>query len=207
MNDFQTINEIVNESVRNSSYITVFISSSVFIAYTLVVRLIDYFKAKDKNKPLLEMATALKENTSNIVKLNSVLDKTLKDAEKKETNKCRMVIDLAFTSFKSKISQECEHMIIHNDIAENKQFIVDNLTKIINSEYYRLYSVLSAYEVNNINVATKLKNEWVEETTKDITDIIYNGQTAIVRISQVNTKLLVNIGTYSTYVNNKIFTT
>ena len=34
MNDFQTVNDVVNESVRNSSYYTVAISSCVFILYT-----------------------------------------------------------------------------------------------------------------------------------------------------------------------------
>ena len=84
MDDFQTINDIVNESVRNSSYFTVAISSCVFILYTLIVQLISYFKQKSKNKPILEMANAIKENTSNIVKLNAVPDKILK--EKKLVN-------------------------------------------------------------------------------------------------------------------------
>ena len=83
MNEFQTINDIVNESVRNSSYITIAISSAVFISYTLVVQLIGYFKSKSKTKPLLEMANAIRENTANIVKLNSVLDKTLQEADRK----------------------------------------------------------------------------------------------------------------------------
>ena len=69
MNDFQTINDIVNESVRNSSYYTVAISSCVFIVYTLIVQLIGYFKAKNKSKPMLEMSKALKEMAANIVKL------------------------------------------------------------------------------------------------------------------------------------------
>ena len=46
MNDFQTVNDVVNESVRNSSYYTVAISSCVFILYTLIVNLISYFKGK-----------------------------------------------------------------------------------------------------------------------------------------------------------------
>ena len=62
MNDFQTVNDIVNESFRNSSYYTVAISSCVFILYTLIVQLIGYFKGKAKNKPLIEMAEAIKEN-------------------------------------------------------------------------------------------------------------------------------------------------
>ena len=84
MDDFQAIQDIVNESVRNSSYISVVISSCIFIIYTLITKVVDYYKSKSRSKPLIEMATAIKENTANIVKLNSVLDKTLQDAERKE---------------------------------------------------------------------------------------------------------------------------
>ena len=207
MNDFQTINEIVNESIKNSSYYTVAISSCVFILYTLIVNLISYFKSKSKSKPILEMSKALKEMADNIVKLNSVLDKTFKDSERKESQKCKTVIELGFRTFASRVSQECESIIIYNNIEENKQLITDNITKIISTEYYKLYSILSAYEINEINVATKLREEWIKEVANNIIAIVYNGQNAIHRISHVNTKLLVFTGNYSTYINNKTFNT
>ena len=152
MHDFQTINEIVSESVRNSSYYTVAISSCVFIVYTLINNLVSYFKTKSKNKPLIEISKAMVEMTENIVKLNTILDKTFKDAERKEISKCKTVIDLAFRTFASRISHQCESIIIHNNIEKNKEFITDNITKIISTEYYKLYSILSAYEINEVNV-------------------------------------------------------
>ena len=207
MNDFQTVNDVVNESVRNSSYYTVAISSCVFILYTLIVNLISYFKAKSKNKPLLEMSKAMKEITENIVKLNAVLDKTFKEAERKESHKCKTVIDLAFRNFASQISQECEDIITHNNIEKNKVFITDNITKLVSTEYYKLYSILSAYEINEVNVATKLKEEWIKEVADSAISIIYSPQEAIVRINQLNNRLFVYIGEYSTYINNKTFNT
>ena len=47
MQDFEIANEVINKAIQNSSYITVLISSGVFIIYTLIIRLVDYFKAKD----------------------------------------------------------------------------------------------------------------------------------------------------------------
>lgn len=205
--DFQTINEIVNESVRTSSYITVAISSCVFILYTLIVQLIGYFKQKSKNKPLLDMATAIKENTSNIVKLNAVLDKIFKDAERKEAHKCRNAIELGFSTFKSKIAQELERIVINNNIEQNKQLILDNITKLVTTEYYKLYSVLSDYEINETNVARKLKEEWIKEIANDVITIVYNGQETVSRIAQINNRLLIHISNYSTYINNKTFNT
>ena len=207
MNDFQTINDIVNESVRNSSYYTVAISSCVFILYTLIVQLIGYFKSKSKNKPLLEMAEALKENTANIVKLNSVLDKTLQESERNKNRQCESAIDLAFKSFAYKVTQECTSLIAHNNIDKNKELIISNISKLISTEYYKLYSALSVYEINEVNVASKLKEEWIREITDNVIAIVYDGQDAISRITHVNTRLNVSVSEYSTYINNKIFNT
>lgn len=207
MNDFQTINDIVNESVRNSSYYTVAISSCVFILYTLIVQLIGYFKSKSKNKPLMEMSKTMKEMTENIVKLNAVLDKTFKEAERKEVHKCKSVIDLGFRAFASRISNECESIITHNNIEQNKKFITDNITKIVSTEYYKLYSILSSYEINEVNVASKLKEEWIKEVADNMIAIVYDGQDAVYRINQLNNRLLIYVGDYSTYINNKIFNT
>lgn len=207
MNDFQSINEIVNESVRSSSYITVIISSCVFVSYTLIIRLIDYFKAKNKSKPLLEMAIALKENTTNIVKLNGILDKTLKDAERKELRQCEHAIDLAFKGFGYRLAQECVDVIAHNNIVDNKELITGNINKLVSAEYYKLYSTLAAYEIGDINVATKLKEEWIKEVADNLIAIVYDGQEAITRVTQINNRLNICLNEYSTFINNKVFNT
>lgn len=207
MNDFQTINDIVNESVKNSSYIAVIISSVVFIIYTSIIKVIDYFKAKNRNRPLIEMANAIKENTTNIVKLNGVLDKTLQDAERKEIRQCENAIELAFKAFAYKIVQECTNVIAHNNIDKNKSLITGNINKLVSTEYYKLYSTLSAYEVKETNVATKLKDDWIREVADNIIAIVYDEQDSITRITQINSRLGICISEYSTYVNNKIFNT
>ena len=207
MNDFQTVNDIVNESVRNSSYYTVAISSCVFILYTLIVQLIGYFKGKAKNKPLIEMAEAIKENTENIVKLNGVLDKTLQGAEKKKVRQCESAIELAFRASLLRIIQEVSSIIAHNNIDKNREFIVGNINKLVSNEYYRLYSALAIYEINDVNVASRLKEEWIKEIADNLVDIIYNGQDAMTRITQVNNRLNVCVNEYSTYINNKTFNT
>ena len=207
MNDFQTVNDIVNESVRNSSYYTVAISSCVFILYTLIVQLIGYFKGKAKNKPLIEMAEAIKENTENVVRLNGVLDKTLQGAEKKKVRQCESAIDLAFRASLVRIIQEVSSIIAHNNIDKNKEFIVGNINKLVSNEYYKLYSALAIYEINDINVASRLKEEWIKEIADNLVDIIYNGQDAMTRITQVNNRLNVCVSEYSTYINNKTFNT
>ena len=205
MNDFQTINEIVSESVKNSSYYTVAISSCVFILYALITNLVSYFKSKSKNKPLIEISKAMMEMTENIVKLNTILDKTFKDAERKEISKCKQVIDLAFRTFASRISQQCESVIANNNIEKNKEFITDNIAKLVSTEYYKLYSILSAYEINEVNVASKLKEEWIDNITKKCLQIIYSNQDSLNRIKQLNDRLIIITEEHSIYINNKVF--
>lgn len=205
MDDFNQVNQIVSDAIKDSSYITVLISSGVYILYTLIIRLVDLFKAKDRNKPLIQMASAIKEVIENVVKLNTVLDKQIQDAESKELTKVRQVISLAFDSFRANISKTCNEIIIHNNIEENRDLIRENLFKTINTEYYKLYNVFSAYEVDGINIATKIKDEWIDDTTKECLEVIYDGQDKDVRIGQIINKLTIIANEHSVYVNNKVF--
>lgn len=205
MDDFNQVNQIISDAIKDSSYITVLISSGVYILYTLIIRLVDLFKAKDRNKPLIQMASAIKEVSENVVKLNTVLDKQIQDAESKELTKVRQVISLAFDSFRANISKTCNEIIIHNDIEENRDLIRENLFKTISTEYYKLYNVFSAYEVDGINIATKIKDEWIDDTTKECLEVIYDGQDKDVRIGQIINKLTIIANEHSVYVNNKVF--
>jgi hypothetical protein len=205
MDDFNQVNQIVSDAIKDSSYITVLISSGVYILYTLIIRLVDLFKAKDRNKPLIQMASAIKEVSENVVKLNTVLDKQIQDAESKELTKVRQVISLAFDSFRANISKTCNEIIIHNNIEENRDLIRENLFKTISTEYYKLYNVFSAYEVDGINIATKIKDEWIDNTTKECLEVIYDGQDKDVRIGQILNKLTIIANEHSVYVNNKVF--
>lgn len=205
MDDFNQVNQIVSDAIKDSSYITVLISSGIYILYTLIIRLVDLFKAKDRNKPLIQMASAIKEVSENVVKLNTVLDKQIQDAESKELTKVRQVISLAFDSFRANISKTCNEIIIHNNIDENRDLIRENLFKTISTEYYKLYNVFSAYEVDGINIATKIKDEWIDDTTKECLEVIYDGQDKDVRIGQILNKLTIISNEHSVYVNNKVF--
>lgn len=205
MGDFNEVNQVVNDAIKDSSYITVLISSGIYIAYTLIVKLVDLFKAKDRNKPIIEMASAIKQVSENVVKLNGVLDKAFQDAESKEQAKIKNVIVLGFDSFKVNVINICNSIIIHNNIDANKDLIKQNIFRLVSTEYYKLYNVFSAYEINGVNVSTKLKDGWIDDITKECLDIIYNGQDALIRISQLSNRLDIIADEHSVFVNNKVF--
>ena len=205
MEDLQTINEIVNGAVKNSSYVTVLISSCVFILYTLIIKVVDLFKAKDRNKPIIEMASAIKEVSENVVKLNQVLDKTIQDAETKEAGRINNIILTAFDSFKSALLDQCIDIVIYNHIETTKDNVKQTVYKTASTEYYKLYSIFSAYEHDSVNVATKIKEEWIDDITNECLKIIYDGAEAAFRIRQLNNKLNLIIEEYSIYIKNKVF--
>ena len=205
MNDLQAVNEIINTAVKDSSYTTVIISCGVFIIYTLINKVIELYKAKDRNKPMLEMASAIKQVSENVVKLNQVLDKTFQDAEIKEAHRISNIITASFNSFKSEIITRTIDIIVHNNIEVNKDSVKQSIYRIVSTEYYKVYSIFSAYEHDKINIATKLKEEWIDDITEEVLQIIYNGQDATNRIRQINNKLSIDIEEYSIYINNKVF--
>lgn len=153
------------------------------------------------------MSKAMKEMGDNIVKLNAVITKTFEEAEKKEIRQCDKAIQLGFKAMAFKLSQESASIIAHNNIDKNKELIRENLNKLVSTEYYKLYSALSAYEINEVNVSTKLREEWVKEIADAIITIIYDGQEAVIRIAHINDRINILINDYSTYVSNKIFNT
>ena len=205
MNDLQAVNEIINTAVKDSSYTTVIISCGIFILYTLINKVIELYKAKDRNKPMLEMASAIKQVSENVVKLNQVLDKTFQDAEIKEANRITNIITASFNSFKSEIITRAIDIIVHNNIEANRESVKQSIYRTVSTEYYKVYSIFSAYEHDKINVATKLKEEWIDAVTEEVLQIIYNGQDATDRIRQINNKLAIDTEEYSIYINNKVF--
>ena len=205
MNDLQTVNEIINTAVKDSSYTTVIISCGVFIIYTLINKVIELYKAKNRNKPMLEMASAIKQVSENVVKLNQVLDKTFQDAEIKEANRITNIITASFNSFKSEIITRAIDIIVHNNIETNRESVKQSIYRTVSTEYYKIYSIFSAYEHDKVNVATKLKEEWIDAVTKEVLQIIYNDQDATDRIRQINNKLSIDTEEYSIYINNKVF--
>lgn len=203
MEEFKVFNSVIENTVRNTSYITVIISSVVFISYTVIIKLIDYFRHKDDKKSLVEMGLAVKEVSNNVAKLNAILDNLFQDITKKNLEKGKIIIELAFFNFQYKIVNLCRNIIINNNIDINKEFIIANITKTINTEFYRAYHTLSLYEVGNTLLSEFLKDSWKDDCIKDVLAIIYNGQEDKLRISQINSNLSIKVDNWIVYINNK----
>ena len=192
MEEFKFFNSIIEDTVRNTSYVTVIISSIVFISYTIIIKLIDYFRHKDDKKSIVEMGLAVKEVSNNVAKLNAILDNLFQDITKKNLEKGKIVIELAFFNFQYKIVNLCRNIIINN-----------NIDITVNTEFYRVYHTLSLYEIKNIPLSNFLKENWKDDCIKDVLTIVYNGQEDKLRISQINNNLGIKIDNWIVYINNK----
>ena len=66
---------------------------------------------------------------------------------------------------------------------------------------------MNDYDINDISVNRRLKEEWIKELSDEILKIVYNDNNQLTRISQVNNRVATLIANYSTYINNKTFNT
>lgn len=203
MEEFKFFNSIIEDTVRNTSYVTAIISSIVFISYTIIIKLIDYFRHKDDKKSIVEMGLAIKEVSNNVAKFNAILDNLFQDITKKNLEKGKIVIELAFFNFQYKIVNLCRNIIINNNIDINKEYVVASITKTVNTEFYRVYHTLSLYEIKNIPLSNFLKENWKDDCIKDVLAIVYNGQEDKLRISQINNNLGIKIDNWIVYINNE----
>ena len=154
---------------------------------------------------MLEMANAIKTISENVATLNKVLDKTFKDAEVKEISRVNNIIEVGFKAFQSDVLQKVSDIVLQNNVKNKPASVKENIYKIVSTEYYKLYSILSAYELKGINVASKLKEDWIDSLVKEITNIVFEDETDVNRIKQLGNKLEITIDDYSVHVNNKIF--
>lgn len=195
--------DFVNQALKDYSLTAVIISSCIFILYTIVIKGIDYFRHKDQQKPMIEMVNSIKEVSNNVVKLNTILDKLFQDALRKDVEKSKMVIELSFFNFQSRIAHFCRNIIINNNIDINKNLVVANIKQTINTEYYKVYHNLSQYDIDGRPISLFLKEEWKEDCLNNILGIIYNGQEDKIRINQICNILYVKVNDWIIYINNK----
>lgn len=191
--------------IESGNLWAILICACVFILYHLIIKTYDTIKAKEKNKPIIDMGNSIREMNTNLINLNVIISKSIQDSTKKDVERCKHTIKLAFTSFESKLFNSCRDIIINNNIETNKEFIVSNIHQIVNTEYYNVLSYLSLYEFGNKNVSSKLKERWIDDIVNDLIAIIYNGQDAKNRISSIRSRLSAKMSDYSVYVYNKTF--
>lgn len=122
----------------------------------------------------------------------------------KNRDRCKKTIMLSFKAFANTIIKFSTTTIINNNIEVNKENIIDNIKRIINLEYYNLYTVLFTYNIDKNKITDYFKEEWKDELQKDLINIIYNHQLSKEqKLYTINYKINIRIEDYYVYVTNK----
>lgn len=134
-------------------------------------------------------------------KLNTFLDYFTKNIINKEIDKCDIGIRHSFDKLKSSLLDFSIITIINNNINLNKANIIDNITHLINGEYYVLINNLNLYTTHTMNIANYVSEDWKKEMYDDMLSIIFNVELSKEqKIYTITNKLNTRIGEYKNII-------
>lgn len=180
----------------------------VVAIYLVIIKFID--SSKETKRLQLENEKDLKINknfqdiSDSFIKLNTFLEYYTKDIIEKDDDKCKYAIKTSFAGMAKSIVNFSISTIINNNVDANKETIIDNISHLINTEYYNVYSCFLLYRVGNTRLSELLKDKWKQELIDDIVNIIFNKNlTPEKRIYTINNKVNIRVNDYCTTITNK----
>lgn len=139
----------------------------VITIYLIAVKFIDSNEKKKQAKVSGDLVAM-------VTNLNNFLNYFTKDIIDKEQKQCHTVINTSFDSFGNAIINFCIGTILKNNVNENKQTIIENLTQLVGNEYWNVYTNLSLFTCDNGRVCDYLEESWKDDVIKDISTIIFD---------------------------------
>lgn len=166
----------------------------VVLVYLVFNKIIDN---RNKSKQIL-----LNNNVvESFNKLNTFLDYFTKNIINKEIDKCDIGIRHSFDKLRSSLLDFSIITIINNNVNLNKANIIDNITHLINGEYYVLINNLNLYTTHTMNIANYVSEDWKKEMYDDMVSIIFNVELSKEqKIYTITNKLNTRIGEYKNVI-------
>lgn len=178
-----------------------FESLKLGVAPALVVLIYLVFNKILENKTKSKQLQLNNNIIESFNKLNTFLDYFTKNIINKEIDKCDIGIRHSFDKLKSSLLDFSIITIINNNININKANILDNITHLINGEYYVLINNLNLYTTHTMNISNYISEDWKKELYEDITSIIFNNEfTKEQKIYTITNKLNTRIGEYKNVI-------
>jgi hypothetical protein len=168
----------------------------ILAIYLISVKIID----NKRESSQVKITNQLIEVMININNFVINVTKTVIDNDK---DKCEIAVRDALNSTSLHIAEFVINTLINNHIDNNKENITSNIHNIIQAEYYNLYRTLGLYTINNTNISSILKQDWINETEHIVVDIVYNEKlNKDIKIITMLNRLNSLFNTYVTYVKN-----
>lgn len=167
----------------------------------LVVLLYLVFNKIIENKTKSKQVIITNNIVESFTKLNNFLDYFTKNIINKELDKCDLGIRHSFDKLKGRLLEESILIIINNNISINKQNIIDNITHLINGEYYVLTNNVTLYSTHYDNLSQYLSTDWKKELYDDLINVIFNIElNKEQKIYTINNKLNTRINEYKSII-------
>ena len=167
----------------------------------LVVLLYFVFNKIIENKTKSKQVIITNNIVESFTKLNNFLDYFTKNIINKEFDKCDLGIRHSFDKLKGRLLEESILIIINNNISINKQNIIDNITHLINGEYYVLTNNVTLYSTHYDNLSQYLSTDWKKELYDDLINVIFNIElNKEQKIYTINNKLNTRINEYKSII-------
>lgn len=185
--------ELLNDALKQG------IAPAIVVAIYLIIT-----KALDNKRENAQIRLS-SELTKSINVISEFLTDITKNIIDREKDKCKNAVEDALFSTGMRLVSFVSSTIINNHIDSNKDTILSNITNIVNSEFYTIYSTLAMYKINGIVVSDYLDKEWMATIEQDIIDIIYNNfMNKDDKILSFSNKITIKFQNYITYINNNV---
>lgn len=141
---------------------------------------------------LSEVSVLLRSVTSNIIE--------------RDKEKCKFSIELSFGGMAKELCDFAFITIYNNHIDTNSSIIKNNIRTAVNSEYYKVYSVLGLYEFNGKRINEHLLSEWKDEMIEAFEVTLFNdNMDSLSKMNTFRTKINLIAKNCSNYVYNNTF--
>lgn len=171
----------------------------LILSYLIIIRILENKEKGKTGKLTSEVAAA-------VVKMENLLTIVTEDIIMSDKDKCRVCIDSSLHAMGKHILMYAVQTIAHNNIHANKKSIHDNIRRIVNAEFYKVYMNISMYTINGEKPTKYLKTEWKEELIETMLESIYNETiNKEYRILNLSNTLNIKISEYSIYIGNNVF--
>lgn len=120
-----------------------------------------------------------------------------------DLRKCEISINNSFKLLEYSIYFKIKDIIIKNNVEEHKDFVKSNIKKIIDDNYYKVYSDLTVYNVGKDSINGFMLNSWKDELYEVVMLHVFSNSPVEVRLESLRRSLNNNIESYKTHLFNK----
>lgn len=185
----------------------------IVLVYLIVVKWLDHKKQIREDNITISMdnrINGLTNHVSDIVESLSEVSLLLKSVTsniiERDKEKCKFSIELAFSGLAKELSDFAFVTIFNNHIDTNSSIIKNNIRTAVNSEYYKVYSVLGLYEYNGKRINEHLLTEWKAELIEALEISLFKDDAdGLNKMNTFRTKVNLIAKNCSNYVYNNTF--